>query len=72
MLKNGSKELEEVTNIARPIDIMFTKANVVNPKEVKIITLNNALNNHPLLSILQVLEVGKVACYDFKEVITMS
>ncbi len=55
MLENDSKELEEVTNIARPIDIVFTKANVINPEEVKIITLNNALNNHPLLSILQIL-----------------
>jgi hypothetical protein len=72
MLKNDSKELEEVANIARPIDIMFTKANVVNLEEVKIFTLNNALNSHPLPSILQVLEVKKVACYDFKEVITMS
>lgn len=72
MLENYSKELEEVTNIAKPINIVFTKANVVNPKEVKIITLNNALNNHHLLSILQVLEVEKVACYDFKELITMS
>jgi hypothetical protein len=72
MLENDYKQLEEVANIVGPIDIVFTKANVVNPKEVKIITLNNALNNHLLLSILQVLEVEKVACYDFKEVITMS
>jgi hypothetical protein len=72
MLENDYKELEEVANIARLIDIVFTKANVVNPEEVKIITLNNALNNHPLLFILQILEVEKVACYDFKEVIAMS
>jgi hypothetical protein len=72
MLENYSKELEEVTNIVKPINIVFTKANVINPEEVKIITLNNALNNHPLLSILQVLEVEKVACYDIKELITMS
>lgn len=72
MLENDYRELEEVANIARPIDIVFTKANVVNLEEVKIIILNNALNSHPLLSILQVLEVEKVACYDFKEVITMS
>jgi len=72
MLENYSKELEEVANIVKPINIVFTKANVVNPEEVKIITLNNALNNHPLLSILQVLEVEKVACYDIKELITMS
>ncbi len=35
MLENDSKELEEVANIARPIDIVFTKATVVNPEEVK-------------------------------------
>jgi hypothetical protein len=72
MLENYSKELEKVANIAKPINIVFTKANVVNLEEVKIITLNNALNNRPLLSILQVLEVEQVACYDFKELITMS
>jgi hypothetical protein len=72
MLENDSKELEKVANIARPIDIVFTKVNVVNLEEVKNITLKNALNSHPLLSILQVLEVEKVAYYDFKEVITKS
>ncbi len=51
---------------------MFTKVNVVNLEEVKKITLKNALSNHPLLSILQVLEMEKVVCYDFKEVTTMS
>jgi hypothetical protein len=41
MLENDSKELEGVANIARPIDIVFTKTNVVNLEKVKIITLNN-------------------------------
>jgi len=47
MLANYFKDLEEVANIVKPINIVFTKANVVNPEEVKISTFNNALNNNP-------------------------
>jgi hypothetical protein len=50
---------------------MFTITNLVNLEEVEI-SIGNALNNHPLLSILQVSKVDKLTCNDFIEMIAMS
>jgi len=50
---------------------VFTITNLVNVEEVEI-SIDNTLNNHPLLSILQVLKVDKLTCNDFIEMIAMS
>jgi hypothetical protein len=67
MLKKYFKGLEEVASIVEPLNIMLTITDLVNLEEVEI-----SLNNHHLLSILQVLKVEKVKCNDFIEMILMS
>ncbi len=70
MLENTDfKELKEVTNIVGPFNLVFIRANILNSKEINIIYLGNALNNHLLLSILQVSYVKNVTCDDFKKVL---
>ncbi len=55
MLENiDYKELEEVVNIVGPFNLVLNRANILNSK---IISPINALNNHPLLSILQLSNV---------------
>jgi len=67
MLKNVLKGLEEVVSIVEPLNVVLTITNLVNLEEVEI-----SLNNHPLLSILQISKVEKVKCNDFTEMIAMS
>ncbi len=71
MLENDFKGLEEVASIVKPLNVVFTITNLINLEEVEI-SIGNILNNHPLLSILQVSKVDKLPCNDFKEMITMS
>lgn len=71
MLENDVKELEEVTKIARPLDVALAQTNATNNEELAS-NLNIPLTNHPLMSILQVSEIEKVACEDFKEGITLT
>jgi hypothetical protein len=46
------KELEKVVNIVGPFNLVLIRANILNSKEINIISPGNAFNNHPLLSIL--------------------
>ncbi len=71
MLENDFKGLEKVVSIVEPLNIVFTITNLVNLEEVEI-SIGNTLNNHALLSILQVLKVDNLTCNDFIEMIAMS
>jgi hypothetical protein len=53
------------------LDIALAKVNSMNPKDL-LINPNNVLINHSPLSIMQVLEVDKITCDDFKEDIAIS
>jgi len=60
MLENDFKGLEEVVSIVEPLNVVLTITKLVNLEEVEL-----SLNNHPLLSILQISKVEKVNCNDF-------
>ncbi len=54
MLENDFKGLEEVVSIVEPLNVVLTITKLVNLEEVEI-----SLNNHRLLSILQISKVEK-------------
>lgn len=71
ILENDNKEIEEVASIATPLDIALAKVNSMNLEDL-LINLGNVLTNHSMLSIMQVLEVDKTTCDDFKKDIAIS
>jgi hypothetical protein len=70
-LENDNKEIEKVASIATPLDIALAKVNSINLEDL-LINLGNVLTNHSMLSIIQVLEVDKTTCDDFKKDIAIS